>query len=85
MGDFRGGCGERQAIVLSKVARLGARSAECLLDALGVLFGDVFVERAGRGACGDNALDGRKIERAVAGRVAEGGVELFGRVALTQE
>lgn len=85
MGDFRRGSGERQAVVLSEIARLGARLSEGLLDASRVRFGDVLVERARRGACGEDALDGGEIEGAVVGRVAERSVDLLGRVALSKE
>ena len=54
-------------------------------DAAHGLLGDVLVERAGRRAGGEDALDGVVLEGAEARGVAEGGVEIGGGVALAQQ
>jgi len=49
------------------------------------VLGDVFVERAGGGARGHDALDGVMLEGAEGGGVSERGVEIGGGVALAEQ
>lgn len=53
-------------------------------DAAHGLLGDVLVERAGRGARGEDALDGVVVEGAEGGGVAQGRVEVGRGEALAQ-
>jgi hypothetical protein len=63
----------------------GARLTERVGDAAHGLLGDVLVERAWRRARGEDAPDGVVLEGAEAGCVAEGGVEIGGGEALSEQ
>lgn len=79
----RGGAGK--AVVLGEVTRRGAGVAEGVCDALHELLGDVFVELAGAGARGHDALDGAVVQGSERGRVAERGVEVGGVEAIAEQ
>jgi hypothetical protein len=85
LGGMGRGRGERQPVVLSKVARLGSRFAEGCLDAPRMLFGNIFIETARADPRREDALHGGEAQGAVAGSMPECGVDLLGCVALPQE
>lgn len=74
----RGRGGDRQAVVLGEVARLGARVTERLLDVARGLFGDVLVEGARHRTHGEDALDGAMVEGAEGCGVSERRVDIVG-------
>ena len=77
--------GAREAVVLGEVAGPGARGAEGFGDSPDGLLGDVFVERAGGGARGHDALDSVVLESAEGGGVSERRVEILSGIPLAQQ
>lgn len=74
-----------EAVVFGEIARRCAPLPKGVGDAVHGLLGDVFVERSrARAGCKD-ALDGACVEGAKARGVAERGVDVGGREALSQE
>lgn len=63
-------------VVLGEVAGLGAADAEDLLEPARGVLRHVLIERAGRGASLEDALDGAVLERAEARGVSERGVDV---------
>ena len=77
--------GARQRVVFGEIARQGDARSEGSVDALGGVFGDVFVERARAMTAGEDAFDRSRLERAEARRVREGSNDVGGVVARAQE
>jgi hypothetical protein len=83
-GNVKAG-GARQRVVFGEIARQGDAGAKGGVDALGGVFGDVFVERARAMTAGEDAFDRSRLEPAEARRVSEGGDNVGGVVARAQE